>query len=124
MGWLSKLRSRFAAKGAQLSTPQPAGLIHVLLDRSAEFGDRGDAALDLGAYDGPEVETALMEIAADATTDPDLAESCGESLGEIWSRKPTFDPALLSGLAPVTRTLARGILLHRRPEWRELLGQP
>jgi hypothetical protein len=37
---------------------QPEGLITVLLDRNAPFGDRDDAAMDLAAYETPEAENA------------------------------------------------------------------
>lgn len=66
---------------------QPQGLISVLLDRNAEFGDRDDAAMDLGMYDEEEAELALLAVASDSHTDPLLADSCGESLAEIWCRK-------------------------------------
>ena len=37
---------------------QPQGLIEVLLDATAAEADRDDAAMDLAAYDEPEVEEA------------------------------------------------------------------
>mgnify|MGYP001773457614 CR=1 FL=1 len=66
---------------------QPQGLISVLLDTNAEFGDQDGAAMELGGFDEPEVEQALVEVASDPTTDPLLADRCGEALGEIWCRK-------------------------------------
>ncbi len=66
---------------------QPQGLIRVLLDRKAEQGARDDAATDLSAFDEPEAEAALVGVASDPTTDPDLAETCGASIAEIWCRK-------------------------------------
>ena len=39
---------------------QPQGLIEVLLDVTAAEADRDDAAMDLAAYDEPEVEDALI----------------------------------------------------------------
>lgn len=65
---------------------QPAGLISVLLDRLAPFGDRSDAAMDLGAFDEPEAAAALKQLAEDATEDPDLVEQCRESLMDIEHR--------------------------------------
>jgi hypothetical protein len=43
-------------------TAQPEGLISVLLDQDAEVGDRNDAAMDLGSFDGPGVEAALLQV--------------------------------------------------------------
>ncbi len=65
---------------------QPAGLISVLLNRSAPFGDRSDAAMDLSAFDEKEAAAALKRIVDDATEDPDLVEECRESLMDIQRR--------------------------------------
>ena len=48
---------------------RPAGLIGVLLDAGAEYGDRDDAAPELGESDEPEAEAALLAVAA-LDTDP------------------------------------------------------
>ena len=47
---------------------QPHGLIEVLLDVMASEADRDDAAMDLAAYDEPEVEEALIRMGADPST--------------------------------------------------------
>ena len=47
------------------SSNQLQVLMSVLQDRAAPFGDRHDAAMDLGAFDGPEVEAALIAVACD-----------------------------------------------------------
>ena len=47
---------------------QPQGLIEVLLDVAAAEAERDDAAMDLAAYDEPEVEDALIHVGADAST--------------------------------------------------------
>ena len=65
---------------------QPQGLIEVLLDVTASEVDRDGAAIDLGAYDEPEVEEALIRVGADLSTPNSVAASCGESLAEIWMR--------------------------------------
>ena len=70
---------------------QPQGLIEVLLDATASEADRDDAAMDLAAYDEPEVEDALIHVSADASTPNLIAASCGESLAEIWLRKKTLN---------------------------------
>lgn len=66
---------------------QPAGLIGVLLDRNAEFGDRHDAAMDLSEFDSADVEAALEDVIQDKTEDPDLVEECEQSLQEVRRRK-------------------------------------
>ena len=96
--------------------PQPQGLVGVLLDRRARHDERGDAAMDLGAYDEPEALAALVEVASDPESDPDLLDSCGESIGEIWARTGTVDPAQLDRLRGEARTAAQGVLDARALE--------
>jgi hypothetical protein len=98
---------------------QPQGLIRVLLDESAEYGDRGDAAMDLGAYDEPEAEGVLLSVACRPGAHPDLAERRGESLGEIWSRRDALDADGLARLEGAAKEMALGVIEARRPEWRE-----
>jgi hypothetical protein len=82
---------------------QPAGLLGVLADRTAEFGDRHDAAMDLGAFDEPEVEVALLAVASDLSEDPDIADAVGESLHEVWHRKGKSEPRLVATMHPQAR---------------------
>jgi hypothetical protein len=70
---------------------QPQGLIDLLLDVTAAEADRDDAAMDLAAYDEPEVEDALLHVDADASTPNSVAASCGASLAESWIRKKTVN---------------------------------
>ncbi|MBK5267450.1 MAG: hypothetical protein JJE47_08435 [Acidimicrobiia bacterium] len=77
-------------KRVQPSDPvpgQPHDLISVLLDRSAPYGDSDHGAMDLGAYDDPEVAGAHEQICADPTEDRERVDSCRESLLEIGLRR-------------------------------------
>ena len=67
-------------------TKQPEGLISVLLDRSRDFGDRHDAAMDLQNYDEPEAIEALRNVKSDPAEDPDIVEEAAQSLMEIQRR--------------------------------------
>ena len=91
-------------------TNQPAGLIEVLLNQDAEFGDRDDAAIDLGAFDEIDAENALAQVACDETADENLADSCGESLAEIWCRKGRVTGDIIGRLTPVARRIATGTM--------------
>ena len=66
---------------------QPQGLIEILLDVTAAEADRDDTAMDLAAYDEPEVEDALIHVGADSSTPNSIAASCGESLAELDAKK-------------------------------------
>ncbi len=82
---------------------QPAGLIAVLLDVSAPFGDRDDAAMDLAAFGEPAAEAALLKIVLDPSEDEDLADSAGESLREIWTRAGKHDASAVAQMHPAAR---------------------
>lgn len=105
-------------------TQQPEGLISVLLDTTAEFGDRDDAAMDLSLYDESEAEDALIEIALDEATDPLLTERCGEALAEIWCRKDHLNIDVLNKLRGNTLRMAASIIQARKAEWMKYLDIP
>lgn len=94
---------------------QPQGLIDVLLNPQAEYGDRHDAAMDLGAFDGMDVEEALSLVASDATANEGLADACGESLGQIWSRTGSVNEKLLIELTSVSLDTALATLKQLSP---------
>ncbi|MBC8026764.1 MAG: hypothetical protein H7Y89_12285 [Steroidobacteraceae bacterium] len=95
---------------------QPEGLIGVVLATSADFGDRHDAAQDLGAFDDPRAEAALALIACEENGDEDLSDAAGESLAEMWSRKGDVPAATLLRMNAVSRDIAMALLLARVPE--------
>jgi hypothetical protein len=82
---------------------QPDGLISVLLDTNAECGDRDDAAMDLGQYDEPAAEEALLKVVLSQTEDEDIADTAGESLWQIWTRKGKVDPSIVVRMHPAAR---------------------
>jgi len=96
---------------------QPQGLIEVLLDVTASEAERDDAAMDLAAYDDPEVEEALVRVGADASTSPIVAASCGESLAEIWLRKKQLNLEALKCLQGEAGHEAIGLIRMREPSW-------
>jgi HEAT repeat protein len=86
-----------------LKLEQPQGLVAVLAHRASEFGDRHDAAMNLGAFDEPEAEAALLAVASDLSEDPDIADAAGESLSEVWARKGRSEPGLIAKMHPEAR---------------------
>ena len=82
---------------------QPEGLISVLLDLDAEFGDRDDAAMDLGGFDEPAAEEALLKVVLSGDEDEDIADRAGESLWQIWTRKGKNDPTVVALMHPAAR---------------------
>jgi hypothetical protein len=86
------------------STPQPQGLISVLTDKIAEFGDRHDAAMDLEAYDESIAEDALILIVTDISEDEDIVDAAAESLLAIWHRKNKRDAGVIAKMHSAART--------------------
>lgn len=103
------------------SPDQPAGLISVLRDARLDDADRDDAAMDLRAFDEPEVRSILSEVATDPVTDPDLADTAAESLAEIWCRTKSFDVAVYRQLTGGALAVATAMIAKCHPEW--LVGE-
>jgi hypothetical protein len=97
-------------------TSQPGGLIRVLLDAGAAFGDRLDAAIDLGDFDEAEVEAVLTRLACDADTDDELLDACGESLADIWCRKGDIPREVVTRLTPTSLRIALATMQARAPD--------
>ncbi len=102
---------------------QPEGLIRLLFDPEAEYGDRDDAAMDLAAYDELEAEAALVEVASNSATDPELADTCGESIAEIWERKNKLDLDVFKRLTPPARRIVVRWIELKRPAWESRLKE-
>lgn len=58
----------------------------VLGNRAAPFGDRHDAAMDLGRFSDAEVLACLEAVMVDPSEDADLVDVCRESIEEIRQR--------------------------------------
>jgi hypothetical protein len=84
-------------------TPQPQGLISVLLDKDLPLGDRDDAAMDLEPFDQEEAEAALLSVVLDQSEDEDLIDSAGESLWAIWKRKRKMPADLVARMHPAAK---------------------
>ena len=87
---------------------QSAGLLSVLSDKSAPLGDRHDAAMDLAAFEGLDVQVALLEVLQDLEADKLLVEAAAESYGEIWTKtgRMNFD-SLTDKMHPVAQEYFR-----------------
>lgn len=71
------------AEDVRVDAEQVRGLIEVLLNSSADVGERDDAAMDLYATRDPRARAALLTVACEASTPYIVSASAGESLGQI-----------------------------------------
>lgn len=95
--------------------------VEILLDRGLDYGDRDDAALELASHDEPEAEDALSRTLVANDTYEGLADTCAQSLAEIWSRQGRVElgfirqldgdalVVLLATMAKLQPSLARSI---------------
>jgi hypothetical protein len=74
--------------------------------------------MDLGEFDQPEAHATLAEVIMRPTTDPDLAETCAESLAQIWCRRGSVDQVVFSALHGSILGIALGVLDRYCPELR------
>lgn len=88
-------------RGMFRKTPQPEGLLSVLLSKTAGIDDRSEAAQDLGAYDA--ALPILIEAAQNASEDDSVAESIGEAVADFWSRIGGFDRELVERMHPAAK---------------------
>lgn len=96
---------------------QPDALITLLLDKTSEFGDRDDAAMDLSEFDDAMSENALLRVATASDEDTELIERCGESLAAIWCRKNKLDRDAIKRLQPSALEILTVYFRTHRPEW-------
>jgi hypothetical protein len=93
----------------------PNHLLTVLRDRSIHVEFRDDAAMDLGDFDEPAVEQALIEALSFPEEDATVADSCATSLVEIWSRQDRVrDPGEIASISPRAAELVRAYLQGRQ----------
>jgi hypothetical protein len=85
-------------------------LRQIARNKAAEFGDRGDAILELGEMSPEFSEAALLEIARDRDEDEDLVEDAGDALGSMWVKLGQIPIAKIRGIRPPALKLIIGHL--------------
>ncbi|MGW5433481.1 hypothetical protein ACWET9_40925 [Streptomyces sp. NPDC004059] len=105
---------------AEISPEERAALlVGILDDPTAREDEKYDAAMDLEDFSGPLVETCLIRIIRAEDFTSVLAQHCAESLGGIWARTGSVDPAFMAELRGPAKDEVFGILgvraLHLLP---------
>ncbi len=83
--------------------PQLEGLVSVLFTIKEREYDRQCAAMELGAYEEPIAEQALIHIGQRIDEPALILEACGVSIGDIWRLKGTFNADIAAALAPAAQ---------------------
>jgi len=92
-------------------------LINVLLDQTALWADRHDAALDLSEYNEDQVVAALLTVACNPNEEQTIIATCGESLGLIWIQRKQLDLNSLYRLTDAAKSEALAVINHYQPTW-------
>ncbi|MEQ1931257.1 MAG: hypothetical protein ABL957_12130 [Parvularculaceae bacterium] len=100
--------------------PQLEGLISILFTLRAKLSDREMAASDLGAYDEPIAEAALIHVGSRVDEPHSLLEFCGTSLGDIWRRKRRFRFEVADALALQAK---RGLANELKEDFPDEIGR-
>jgi hypothetical protein len=109
-------RQDAATSRAEISPEERAALlVGILDDPTAREDEKYDAAMDLEDFSGPLVETCLIRIIRAEDFTSVLAQHCAESLGGIWARTGSVDPAFMAQLRGPAKDEVFGILGIRAP---------
>jgi hypothetical protein len=95
-------------------------LIEILFDPKARIDEKDDAAMYLADYPEQRVINALLTKGKDVAEDDIILNSCGESLGQIWTNQNQFDKNAYHILSGTTRYGVYYVFKSRKPEWVEL----
>lgn len=96
-------------------------LAEVLLDKTARWDERDNAAMDLRKYDDDEGLRALIQVACSPEDDL-ILDSCGESIEEIWVRRGIYDLSTLNRMTAYAQKSALAVLRYNRKDWEEQLA--
>ena len=100
-------------------TTRVEALIRLLFDNNASITERDEAATDLGEFSDIRVVTALLSKAKDIKENELVLNSCGESLGIIWTKLNFFDEGEYHALPGTARYGAYVVIKSRKPDWIE-----
>lgn len=94
-------------------------LVKLLFDNGASITERDEAATSLGEFSDIRVITALLSKAKDLNENELVLNSCGESLGIIWTKQNFFDERAYRALPETVRYGVYVVIKSRKPEWIE-----
>ncbi len=94
-------------------------LIQLLFDEATSVAERDDAAIFLGEFSDIRSINALISKAKNLNENQLVLNSCGESLGSIWTKQNLFDEKTYRTLSGTARYGVYVVIKSRKPEWLE-----
>lgn len=107
-----------AGRRRKLKDRVPA-LLNLL--KNGDPDEQDDAATDLWEFADERVVEPLAAIALDPQTNIVLAETCAESLADVWVNLGYYDRKLVKKMKSHLRKEVLGTFKSRRPEWHDEL---
>lgn len=92
-------------------------LIKILFDNKASITERDEAATSLGDFSNIQAINALLSKGKDLSENDLVLNSCGESLGIIWTTQDFFDEKAYHALSGTARYGVYVVIKSRNPEW-------
>ncbi len=92
-------------------------LMNLLFDKTASITERDEAATDLSEFSDTRAVIALLKKGKDLSENALVLNSCGESLGTIWSNNGIFDDKSYHALSGTARYGAFAVIKYKKPEW-------
>jgi len=96
-------------------------LINILNDSTARIDEKDDAIILLAELGDKRALEHLYKIGSDENQDYILKSSAGESMAAIMIENNYFDEKYIIGLTKDARHEAVGLIVVKKPEWRNFL---
>ena len=94
---------------------QIKSLINILLDSTARWDERDDAAIDLRMHHNSRALEALTKIASDPDEDDIIIDHCAESIGELCSKMNYFNEGSFKKMTPTAQKITFGFIMAHNP---------
>ncbi|MEI6242837.1 MAG: hypothetical protein WCP39_05465 [Chlamydiota bacterium] len=94
-------------------------LIELLFDDKASITERDEAATNLAEFSETRALNALLSRGNNADENELVLNSCGESIGAIWTKQNIFDEKSYRTLSGIARYGVFVVVKSRKPQWLE-----
>ena len=92
-------------------------LLNIIFDKTAEWGEKDDALMDLADYTDKFVEQGLVKFILDQEEDENLKTEATESLISIWIALNKFDLIEFTQLPNDYQKVVCELLKRQKPDW-------
>lgn len=98
-------------------------LENILFSNDARLDEKDDAIICLGGLKDVHAIDSLVKIGSDDSQDYLLKSSAGEAIARLMIELNIFDIKYLYSLSEDAKNEALSLLLEKKPEWKEEIGE-